>query len=810
MSNTRLSSTSIADAIVSIALQRLAYVVQKQIQEEVNLVRGVKREVDSLSSKLNTIRNVLEDAERRRYEDKTIQNWLNKLEDVSNDIADVLDEWNYAILKHQIERSSKHEVCQFTPSSCFCLNKVATRRDIAKKIKELNERLDVVVKEKGEYDLIVNQPVDHQESARGRSTSLVDVLDIHGRENDKEVLVGKLMLEVVGQQLQVGRPQVISVVGVGGIGKTTLAQLVYNDDRLLNCFELKIWVCVSDVFDEVRIAKAILESVKKESSNLNELELLLNCLKESISGKKYLLVLDDVWTEDYTKWEPLKNSLNCGGPGSKILVTTRSERVARMMGTTNELEEAEVELFSHLFLSYNELSPAMKRCFSYCSVFSKDSVINVEKLIRMWMALGYLNSSGSTSDLELRRGKEYFNNLRMRSFFQDIVEGGNGVRYKMHDIVHDFARFLRNTRSEDLGGRSETSKDDSFQAYGPLLVSQGKVYRSLFCPKELPCELPDFATCTRVLSLCKSGLQDTPRGMEKLIHLRYLDLSHNGALTAQVPLTICRLYDLETLDLYCCGLKEIPSEIGNLINLRYFDLSRNVLTTQLPRTIFHLHNLQTLNLSRCGLKEIPMEIGNLINSRDLELRRNKLTENVPQTIGQLHNLQTLRLKGCELTEIPMEIGNLIHLRHQDLSFNKWLYKLPETICNLHDLRTFNLSYCDDLQQFPEGIGRLVNLRNLLNHGTKVLCKIPKGFKKLIGLQTLHVLIHDEKDVSEARKAKLTNKIHIQKLKILFNDGTGRTDELLRNGALEALQPPPNLRELEISDYKGTKFQAGSG
>ncbi|KAL0415118.1 UNVERIFIED_CONTAM: hypothetical protein Slati_3343700 [Sesamum latifolium] len=130
--------------------------------------------------------------------------------------------------------------------------------------------------------------------------------------------------------------------------------------------------------------------------------------------------------------------------------------------------------------------------------------------------------------------------------------------------------------------------------------------------------------------------------------------------------------------------------------------------------------------------------------------------------------------------------------------------------------------------------RLVNLRNLLNHGTKVLCKVPKGFKKLTGLQTLHgfyagkdwsklgylkkldqlsgslaliIRLRDEKDVSEARKAKLTNKIHIQKLKILFNDGTGRTDEekLLRNEALEALQPPPNLRDLEISDYKGTKF-----
>ncbi|KAK4388532.1 putative disease resistance protein RGA3 [Sesamum angolense] len=194
------------------------------------------------------------DAERRRYKDKTVQNWLKKLEDVSYDVDDVLDEWNFGALKLHIQRKNKHK------------------------------------------------PMDRRESGRVQSVSLVDVLDIHGRGDDREALVSKLMHEALG-------PLVVSIVGVGGIGKTTLAQLVYNDERLVNCFELKIWVCVSDVFDEVRIAKAILESVKKESSDLKELESLLKCLKDCVSGKKFLLVLDDVWTEDYTKWEPLKTLL---------------------------------------------------------------------------------------------------------------------------------------------------------------------------------------------------------------------------------------------------------------------------------------------------------------------------------------------------------------------------------------------------------------------------------------------------------------------------------------------------------------------
>ncbi|KAL0354573.1 UNVERIFIED_CONTAM: putative disease resistance protein RGA4 [Sesamum radiatum] len=304
-----------ADAIISMTLERLAAFAEEKIREEVNLVRGVKEEVHHLSSKLKTMRDVLEDAERRGFKEKTIQNWLKRLEDVSYDIDDVLDEWSFVALKLQIEGSKdfhlpRMKVCPPIQSSCMCFNKVSTRRDIAVKIKGLNEKLTVILNEKDEFNFIVNQPhVDHQDTIKGQSTSSIDLSDIHGRGDDKDVLVSKLMHEVAGQQLQVC-PQVISIVGVGGIGKTTLAQFVFNDDLLVNCFKLRIWVCVSNVFDEVKIAKAILESVNGKSPDVNELNELVKHLEKSISRKKFLLVLDDVWTEDIDKWEPLKPLLN--------------------------------------------------------------------------------------------------------------------------------------------------------------------------------------------------------------------------------------------------------------------------------------------------------------------------------------------------------------------------------------------------------------------------------------------------------------------------------------------------------------------
>ncbi|KAK4425807.1 putative disease resistance protein RGA3 [Sesamum alatum] len=118
------------------------------------------------------------------------------------------------------------------------------------------------------------------------------------------------------------------------MGKTTLAQLVFNDVLVKNQFQLKIWVCVSDPFDEIKIAKAILEVTNRSCSSLTQPQALLQSIEKSISGQKFLLVLDDVWEDDDSKWRPLKACLKNGAPGSRILVTTRKTKVAKIMGTT--------------------------------------------------------------------------------------------------------------------------------------------------------------------------------------------------------------------------------------------------------------------------------------------------------------------------------------------------------------------------------------------------------------------------------------------------------------------------------------------
>ncbi|KAJ6882793.1 disease resistance protein RGA3 isoform X3 [Populus alba x Populus x berolinensis] len=341
-----------AEALLSPILEQLTTVVAQQVQEEVNLVGGVQKQVDKLKSNLLAIQSVLEDADRKQVKDKAVRDWADKLKDVCYDMDDVLDEWSTAILRWKMEeaeentRSLQKMRCSFLGSPCFCFNQVARRRDIALKIKEVCEKVDEIAKERAMFGFELYRATD--ELQRITSTSLVDESIVRGRDDEREALVSKLL----GERSQEARDvDVISLVGLGGIGKTTLAQLAFNNAEVTAHFEKKIWVCVSDPFDEVRIAKAILEALQRGASNLVELESLLQSVSESIKGKKFLLVLDDVWTESHGQWEPLKLSFKGGAPGSRILVTTRKHAVATMMGTDHwiNLERLSDEVCMSIF-----------------------------------------------------------------------------------------------------------------------------------------------------------------------------------------------------------------------------------------------------------------------------------------------------------------------------------------------------------------------------------------------------------------------------------------------------------------------------
>jgi len=181
-----------------------------------------------------------------------------------------------------------------------------------------------------------------------QSTSSVVESDICGREGDKEIIINWLTSNTDNKL------SVLSIVGMDGLGKTTLAQLVYNDPRIENNrFEVKAWICVSEEFDVFNVSRAILDTITGSTDHGRELEIVQRRLKENLADKKFLLVLDDVRNESRPKWEAVQDSLVCGAQGSRILVTTRSEEVASTMRSKkHKLEQLPEDYCWQLFAKH--------------------------------------------------------------------------------------------------------------------------------------------------------------------------------------------------------------------------------------------------------------------------------------------------------------------------------------------------------------------------------------------------------------------------------------------------------------------------
>ncbi|CAK9153332.1 unnamed protein product [Ilex paraguariensis] len=477
--------------------------------QEFGAACGLKDEIQKLKSTFTAIQAVLQDAEAKQTKSKALQDWLSKLKDAAYDADNILDEFETEALirKEDRQRGVLNQII-----ACFThRNPLVFRLRMAHKVKDIRERLDTIADERDKFHLkegVTDSQVYDME--RRQTSSLVIESKIYGRNEEKEMII-KVLLDNSSHQNDLS---VYAIWGMGGLGKTSLSQLVYNDPRVKTHFELRIWVCVSDDFSIQRLTRAIIESIEGGGCNILELDPLQLRLQEKLSGRRFLLVLDDVWNEYHDKWDGLKIALRCGAKGSMLVVTTRSEEVARMMATlpifnprclseddswilfesrafeigrreenletigkaivkkcrglplaikalgsllrfknsTSEwlrvkesaiwdLADGENGISPVLRLSYNNISPSSRQCFVYCSIFPKDYAMEVDMLIELWIANGFIHSKGET-DL-YRMGRGIFNNLVCRSFFQDVKEGYMGrLTCKMHDLMHDLAMSI--------------------------------------------------------------------------------------------------------------------------------------------------------------------------------------------------------------------------------------------------------------------------------------------------------------------------------------------------------------------------------
>nr|XP_025631531.1 cyclin-dependent kinase F-1-like isoform X1 [Arachis hypogaea] len=281
--------------------------------EFVNLVVGKKLDrklVERLRTALLAAEALVADAEQKQFGNDRVRKWLDSLRDALYTADDLLDR---VFIKTEIRNKVRTHLPSFLNLSD---RKMVTKiEEVVKTIEDLEKLKDTLGLEK--------IPTSSS-SWRPPSTSLVKG-NVYGRDGDQQALIK--MLNDNNQH----NFSVISIVGMGGVGKTTLAQWLYNNKDLMDGVDLKAWICVSENFDVVETTKNVIKGISSGACSLDSFDLLQQHLKEKLSEKKFFIVLDDVWSEDVDKWNSFVTPFQHGRKGSTILLTTRKENVGRIV-----------------------------------------------------------------------------------------------------------------------------------------------------------------------------------------------------------------------------------------------------------------------------------------------------------------------------------------------------------------------------------------------------------------------------------------------------------------------------------------------
>ncbi|KAM0008428.1 putative virus X resistance protein-like, coiled-coil [Helianthus debilis subsp. tardiflorus] len=758
---------------------------------------GIHPELNKLRKNLALIRAVLADAGEKHIRDRSVQLWLNELQHLAYEIDDVLDELATEAMRRQLNKESYANAStststklKFIPSKLHAIKYGLKMRS---KLEGITTKLRELVEEKNLLGLEDDAERPKRGSRRSEETSLLPIVVI-GRESDKKALLGKL-LGSESSNSQTPTVNVVSIVGLGGIGKTTLAQLVYNDNKVKEQFELMAWVCVSDEFDVFGINKAIFQAVGGGNQDFASLNLLQVALSEKLSKKKFLLVLDDVWNENYKEWELLQRPFYVGAPGSKVLVTTRKTMVASVMGSvqTYPLEILSDEEALSLFAQYALGKPnfdsrpttklhgeaIVKKCGGLpLALRTLGWVLRTKSNDEEWEELlnsDLWNSQNESEILPALRLSYYDLPGHLKQMFVYCCLFPKDYIFDKDELVLLWMAegFLDQPKGDKL---VESFGGECFEELVSRSFFQHSTNdKSLYTMHDLINDLATSIAGEFFFTLDdKMDVYNSQEALEKVYHLSYIRESY-GAYKKYKALQRARR--LRTL--LAVSLRRLSSwETFYIPNMTLIEL------------LSQLKFLRVVNLANYNITEVPPSVGSLKHMRYLNFSNTQI-RCLPEQVGDLVNLQSLLLSSCrELSSLPNSIAKLINLRHLDIT-------------NTPRLNNMLL-----------GLGGLTSLQTLpkIIIGGVGDCRISdlKGMLHLRGQLSIEGL-HEVKDAMNAKEAHLQQKKGICDLRMewtdVFDDSrNGKTEYEVLTG----LRPSEKLVSLEIVYYGGTKLPSWVG
>ncbi|VAI00521.1 unnamed protein product [Triticum turgidum subsp. durum] len=354
--------------VLDVLASYVTNMLTEMAKEEVAMLIGVSGEIDDLDVKLRDLKNFIADADRRNITDESVQGWVDELKLAMYDVTDILD---LCQLKVMEQGPPKNMGC-LNPLF-FCMGNPLHAHDIGTRIKTLNQKLDDICKRGDKFKFIKLEAYQDQKTTRSLATdrktdSLMERSGAVGEKikEDTKALVEVLTKEAAGDQSDC--LMVIAIVGVGGIGKTTLSKKVFNDEAIKCNFTKKIWLSITRDFNDIELLSTAITAAGGDlpgGGAARDKALLVVALRNAIRDKKFFLVLDDMWGVD--EWDKLlMTPFSYGGPGSRVLITTRHDTVARGVKAVHPYHHVDIlcpkDAWSLLkrYLRAREMNPGSK------------------------------------------------------------------------------------------------------------------------------------------------------------------------------------------------------------------------------------------------------------------------------------------------------------------------------------------------------------------------------------------------------------------------------------------------------------------
>ncbi|CAL1357560.1 unnamed protein product [Linum trigynum] len=799
------------------------------VQQEAALMWNLQGELEKMNGTLTAIQALLLDAEEQQAHSRQVKDWLQKLELLFLDAEDLLDDVATEALREEAAARDRDDSsrCWTVVRFLFSIpSRVIYGLKMAHKVKSLGEQLDDIHDDNTKLHL--NPRFEERGKMVKHTLTISSIPDIVvGREDDLNHIKQLLLLADNGPRISV-----VSIFGIGGMGKTTLAQLIYNDRQVKEHFKLRIWACVSGLFELRVITTKILESATKEKISDLEPEALTNLLGGFIGGKKFFLVLDDVWDFNPEEWDMLRSVLKSGASGSKILVTTRFENFAKMM-------------------SRGSPDPP----YALSGLSSPQS----------WSLFRQVMSGGGNHQLAV---EEPLNISNVEQIKEQIMKKSVGVPLAVKTVANllsfkdpqtEWLSFLQS--NELLSAKHENSMLHNLKLsynYLPSHLKRCFLLCSLY-PKDIPISVRELIFHWFALGFIESSPEDTKQSLYDLGLQYFMDLTWRSFFQEikrdrSNSIKSCRMHGL------------IHDLAVSVSGSNYSEI--NEPTATISKTTYHMslsHDLWC-----------PTElVGHLEKAKQLRTffsvykkwyqSGTSWDESTFRSfISKFPSLRILAFWDSGMEVLSDDIQELKHLRYLDISLNNKITRLPPSITMLQNLQALWLSECSSLQELPRDINKLVNLWILACRGCFALTHMPVGLGELTRLEVLTYFVVGKEDSFTSKQtvggldelhrldklrarleianlgalqsrarvlspspllafelgaaANLMGKPHLETLILGWGLDNGEWEEIGREevltgseedaewdeSLLEGLQPSSCLKSLEVIQYKGGK------